>query len=172
MPIAGLNWIDVAMAVVIALSVILGLVRGAVWEVLSLLGWAVAWFAAQWGGAIVAVSLPIGTPGSWLNHAAGYTVAFIGALLAWRLVTWVLERLIKASPLKTIDRLLGGVFGLCRGVLIVLAASMLVVLTPAAKAPEWRQSHGGRLSSAALSMLAPLFPGGWTPRTNVLPMEF
>ena len=48
---------------VIALSAIVGAVRGLTFEVLSLLGWVAAWFAGVWLGPVLAPHLPIGTPG-------------------------------------------------------------------------------------------------------------
>ena len=45
----ALSWVDWALLAVLAVSVVIGLVRGFVFECLSLAGWVVAWFAAQWG---------------------------------------------------------------------------------------------------------------------------
>ena len=57
---AGLGWVDLALLGVLALSVIVGLLRGFVFEVLSVLGWVVAYFAAQWLSPQVAEFVPIG----------------------------------------------------------------------------------------------------------------
>ncbi|HEX3140656.1 MAG TPA: CvpA family protein, partial [Rhizobacter sp.] len=65
-----MQWVDIVLASVLALSVIVGLVRGFVFEVLSLLGWFVAYFAAQWLTPDVAPHIPVGKPGSGINHAA------------------------------------------------------------------------------------------------------
>ena len=43
-----MGWVDIAMIALLAVSVLVGLWRGFVLEVLSLTGWVVAWFAAQW----------------------------------------------------------------------------------------------------------------------------
>ena len=65
-----LGWVDLAMLGVLLLSLVLGLLRGFVFEVLSLVGWVVAYFAAQWLAPVWAPHLPVGDPGSALNHAA------------------------------------------------------------------------------------------------------
>ena len=63
----GIGWVDWAMLAVLVLSLVVGAVRGLVFEVLSLAGWIVACFAAQSGSPWLAPHLPIGTPGSPLN---------------------------------------------------------------------------------------------------------
>ena len=59
-----LGWVDLAMLGVLLLSLGLGLWRGFVLEVLALVGWVVAYFAAQWLAPQWAPHLPLGEPGS------------------------------------------------------------------------------------------------------------
>ena len=81
LPLTGLDWVMLA---VLALSLVVGLVRGLVFEALSLAGWVVAWFAAQWAAPLLAPSLPIGTPGTPVNHGAALALSFLAALIpAW-----------------------------------------------------------------------------------------
>jgi membrane protein required for colicin V production len=58
------NGFDVAMLVVLVLSMAVGVWRGLVFELMSLLGWFVAYFAAQWATVMVAPYVPVGVPGS------------------------------------------------------------------------------------------------------------
>jgi membrane protein required for colicin V production len=158
--------IDLVLAAVLLLSVLLGVMRGALLEVLSLAGWLAAWLAAQWFGEAVAALLPVGKPGSPLNLGAGYVACFILALLVWRLLSWLLHQIMRASPLSGMDRALGAVFGLLRGLLLVLMLVMLVDLTPLARAETWRQSVGVQVSQSALRLLAPLLPGDWAAQAG------
>ena len=92
---ANVGWVDWVFIGILALSVIVGLMRGLVYEVMSLLGWLAAYFSAQWFAQNVGPYLPVGTPGSAANHAAAFAAVFIGALLLWGLalepaVAWVL----------------------------------------------------------------------------------
>lgn len=153
-------WIDIALIAVLALSVLVGLIRGLLYEVLSLLGWVVAYFAAQWATPVVAPELPIGTPGSALNTGAAFACTFVVVLLAWGLMSWLIQKLVHASPLSIADRLFGAVFGLARGVLIGLVAVTLAGLTPAAKTEPWKASRGVALLQAVLTELKPLLPDG------------
>ena len=74
---AALGWVDWALLAVLALSVVIGLWRGLVFEVLSLLGWVAAYIAAQMFAPAVAPLLPIGHPGEALNHAAAFAATFV-----------------------------------------------------------------------------------------------
>ena len=158
--------IDLVLVAVMLLSVLLGVMRGALLEVLSLAGWLAAWLVAQWFGDDVAALLPVGRPGSTLNLGAGYVACFILALLVWRLLSWLVHQIMRASPLSGMDRVLGAGFGLLRGLLLVLMLVMLVDLTPLARAESWRQSVGVQAGRSALHLLAPLLPGDWAAQTG------
>jgi hypothetical protein len=83
-PVA-IGWIDLAMLAVIALSALVGAVRGLTFEVLSLLGWVAAWFAASGSGRCSRPHLPVGAPGSPLNGIAAFASAFLVVLVLWGL---------------------------------------------------------------------------------------
>ncbi|MEO8154963.1 MAG: CvpA family protein [Rhizobacter sp.] len=153
-----MQWVDIVLASVLALSVIVGLMRGFVFEVLSLLGWFVAYFAAQWFAADLAPHIPVGRPGSGVNHAAAFTALFIAALLTWAVCSRLLRFLIHASPLSVPDRLLGAVFGLLRGLLVLLAAATVISITPLKKSPVWQVSQGALWLQVALDGLRPVLP--------------
>jgi membrane protein required for colicin V production len=159
--IAGLSWVDWALAAVLAVSVVVGLWRGLVYEVLSLIGWVVAFVVAQAYGAVVAAWLPFGGPAGSLGRlAAGFALTFLGALVVWTLLAKLVRLLISATPLSVLDRALGSLFGLVRGVVVLLAVALVVKLTPAARSPAWQASHGAAWLDVALQTLDPLWPAG------------
>ncbi|MBL0727310.1 CvpA family protein [Piscinibacter sp. HJYY11] len=153
-----MQWVDIAMLGILAISVIVGMVRGFVFEVLSLVGWLVAYLVARWFAADVAVHIPVGKPGSAVNHAVGFVVLFIAALLLWAIVSRLLRFLIQASPLSLPDRALGAAFGLLRGLVLLLAAATVITVTPLAKSPAWQASQGAQWLHSALDGLRPLLP--------------
>lgn len=154
----SMSWVDMAMLAVLLLSVVVGLVRGFVYELLSLLGWVAAWFAAQWFAPEVAAWLPVGTPGSALNLGAAFALCFIAALIVWGLAARLVRLLLHATPLSLIDRALGAVFGALRGGVLLLALAVVVGLTPWARSTAWQQSRGAAGLRAALHSLLPLLP--------------
>jgi membrane protein required for colicin V production len=152
------SWIDWAFLVLVTLSVVVGLVRGLLYEVMSLLGWIAAYVAAQAFGPEASAWLPFGTPGSALNAVAGFVVVFVLALLAWSLLSWAIRKLVQASPLNPLDRALGAVFGLLRGVLVALVIATAVNLTPLAGSAGWQASRSAAGLDRVLDGLRPLLP--------------
>jgi membrane protein required for colicin V production len=153
-----LSWIDWTLLAVVGVSIVIGLVRGLVFECLSLAGWLVAWFGAQWAVPLLAPHVPLGAPGSSLNLGVSFGLAFVGALVAWGLLAKLIRMLIHATPLSIPDRLFGAVFGALRGGVLLLAVASVVALTPAAQSTSWQGSHGGRWLRQALHALRPLLP--------------
>lgn len=153
-----MQWVDIVMLVVLAVSVIVGLVRGFIFEVLSVAGWFVAYFCAQWFAGDLAPHLPVGVPGSRINFATAFAALFIGVILCWALISRLLRLLIHATPLSIPDRLLGGTFGVLRAAVLLLVAATLVHLTPAANSAAWQASYGAGWLRAALVGLRPVFP--------------
>ena len=146
----AIGWIDTALLGVIVLSALVGLFRGLTFELLSLAGWFAAWFAALAFGPGLAAYLPIGDAGSTLNRVAGYASAFLVVLLLWGLGARALARLVRATPLRPLDRLLGAVFGLARGVLVLLALAAVLAYTPLGRLPAWQESLGAAWLSELL----------------------
>ena len=153
-----MQWVDLVMLAVLSISIIVGLVRGFVFEVLSLFGWFVAYMVARWFAADVAVHIPVGQPGSALNHAVGFAALFIASLLVWAMASRLLRFLIHATPLSIPDRLLGAAFGLLRGFVLLLAAATVIAVTPLAKTTAWQASRGAQWLQSALDGLRPLLP--------------
>jgi membrane protein required for colicin V production len=166
MALPALPWIDWLLLAVLAASVVLGFVRGLVYEALALAGWVVAWFAAQWAAPQLAPHLPLDEPGSALRLGAAFVLAFLLALVAWGLLARLVRMLVHATPLSLLDRVLGSGFGVFRGLVLLLAAATVVMLTPAAQSDPWRGSHGAQLLGQALHSLKPLLP---EPAADLLP---
>ena len=131
---------DYAVLTVIAASVLLGLWRGVMSELLALAAWIVAFLAARVFAAEVANGLAGQIPEPGLRLAAAYVVVFVGVLLVFAIARMLLSLLLKAVGLGLLDRLLGAAFGVLRGVLVVLAAVLVAGMTPLPKAVWWRDA--------------------------------
>jgi membrane protein required for colicin V production len=153
-----LSLVDWTLLAVLLISVVIGLFRGFVFECLSLAGWVVAWFAAQWASPQAALYLPIGTVGSAMNLAVAFLLCFVLALIVWTLLARLIRMLIHATPLSIPDRMLGAGFGVLRGLVLLMAVATVVHLTPAAQSKPWREAQGARWLGSALQALKPLLP--------------
>ena len=160
----SLGIVDLAMLALVALSALVGAVRGLTFEVLSLIGWVAAWFAGLWLGPWLAPHLPVGTPGSPLNAVAAFASAFLIVLVLWGLGARAVSALVGKTLLRPLDRLLGALFGVLRGVLVLLVLTLLISHTPASASPAWRASYGAAWLDALLGEVMPyLAPDNVSP---------
>ena len=152
---SSLDWI---FAVGLLASVALGVWRGFVYEVLSVLNWLLAFVLAQWLGGDVGRLLPIDPGSESLLQIAGFVLVFVVSVFVGGLLVWGLPKLIEQAGLRPVDRGLGGVFGLLRGVILLLALTVLVLMTPLKNQAWWRESAGAGISMRALDLLKPVLP--------------
>jgi membrane protein required for colicin V production len=155
--LATLDWVVVA---VLAISVLLGLWRGLVYEVLSVLNWLAAFLLAQWLAPAAADWLGrkgfvIAEP---LRYAAGFVGVFIATLVVGTLLAWLVKKLVEAIGLRPVDRALGGLFGLVRGAVAVLVLAVVVHLTGLRNGTWWTESLTAGVATAALRGLKPVVP--------------
>lgn len=155
---APLGWVDLVLLGGLVLSVLVGLWRGLVFELMALVGWVVAYVAAPVLAPLLAVHLPLGTPGTALPQALAFGLSFLGVLLAWALLARLVRLLVHATPLTVVDRLLGAGFGLMRGAVLLLAVGTVVALTPAVRSAPWQHSQVAGLLAVALQGLKPVLP--------------
>jgi len=153
-----MTWLDYAVLGVFAVSLVLGAWRGLVREVVSILGWVIAFLAANLLAGPLGPAMPDMIPTPELRVAAAYLGIFIASLFVTSLAGLLLSKVVSAVGLGGIDRLLGAVFGAARGVLILLAAALLAGLTSAPRQPYWRDSASGPLLTQAAGILKPLLP--------------
>jgi len=153
-----LGWVDIALLAVFGLSVLVGLWRGFVFEIVSLLGWLVAFIIANAAGPLLADYIPLGDANSSTRLWTAYILVFVVLLLTCTLLARMLRALIAATPLSFVDHLLGGVFGVVRGALVLVVVALLVMLSPYATSTPWKDSHGSLWLGLALEGLKPVLP--------------
>lgn len=159
-----MTWLDYAVAGVFVASLVVGAWRGLVREVLSILGWVIAFLAANLLAGPLGPEMPQAIPSPELRVAAAYVVVFVGALIVTALLGLLLSRIVKAAGLGGVDRMLGALFGAARGLLIVLVAALLAGLTSAPRQAFWRDSASGPFLVQAAKALKPLLPQTFAER--------
>lgn len=135
--------------------------RGLVKEALSLLGWIVAFIVANAYGEQLATLLPDSVSGAPLRLIVAYVALFIGVRLLTMLLAKVLEGLVKAGGLTVADRGLGGLFGLARGMVIVLAVVLLCGMTAVPQQPFWKNALFSPLAETAARTVKPFLPNSF-----------
>jgi membrane protein required for colicin V production len=116
------NWVDLVVIGIVAVSALLALLRGFVREVLSIAAWLGAFLFARWG-------FPYARPRfhDWFTSpdvadAAAFGALFLFALILLSIVSSMIGRLVHTAGLGGLDRTLGVVFGLVRGAALIAAA--------------------------------------------------
>ena len=134
-------WIDVVILALIALSAILSLFRGFVREAVALATWLVAlWVAMAFHEDLAAIlSQWISTPSA--QKITAFAVLFICVLLLGAIINFLASKLVDKTGLTGTDRLLGIVFGVARGGVIVAILVLLACLTPFPQDPWWQDSQ-------------------------------
>jgi membrane protein required for colicin V production len=148
---------DWAMLLALTASGLMGLWRGLVFEVLSVCGWAAAFLAARWGSPVVAEWLPA----DWSELARtvlGYVVIFAAGALLFGAMASLARVGVRAAGMRPADRLLGAMFGLLRGALVLLAAAAAIEMTSLQQSDWWTQSRGAPYLRAGLAGLKPALP--------------
>ena len=140
------------------LSVLLGLWRGLVYEVLSVAGWVAAFVLAQAYADAAGAWLPMEGLSPPMRLAVGFVLVFVVVAFAAGMVAWLVQKLVASVGLRPVDRVLGGAFGLLRGAVILLGLTMVVQMTPLHKQERWRESPVARVLSDTLHALQPLLP--------------
>jgi membrane protein required for colicin V production len=153
-----MNWVDVALLLVLLLSVVLGIWRGLVYEVLSVAGWVVAFFAAQAYAGTVGEWLPMAQFAPALRSAAGFALVFIATAFACGMVAWFIKKMVASVGLRPVDRVLGSVFGVARGLLILLGLTVVVSMTPLHTEAGWKASSVAAMLSQGLAAIKPVLP--------------
>jgi membrane protein required for colicin V production len=151
-----MNGFDLAVLVIMLVSLLLGLWRGLVYEVLSLLGWPIAFVLSKLYAANVAPMIPVHQ--ETMRIILAYLAVFVVTLIVWGVLAWLLSRLMKAVGLGWLDRILGGLFGFIRACLVILVMVWLAGLTVIPEQPLWQSA---RTSKAAEDVA--LITKAWLP---------
>jgi membrane protein required for colicin V production len=150
---------DYLVIFVLVCSVVISTLRGLVKEILSLLSWIIALVVANAYGQDLAVLLPEVIPGSTTRLIVAFIALFLGVRLLMMMLTMAMDAVIKASGLSVADRGLGGLFGLARGLVIVLAVVLVCGMTAIPQQPFWKEALFSPLAETAARTVKPFLPG-------------
>ncbi len=159
-----MTWLDYAVLGVIVVSIIWGAWRGLVREVISVAGWVLAFLAANLFSGPLSAHLPQSIPSPELRFVTAFVVVFIATLAVTTLIALLLSKIIKVVGLGGLDRTLGSLFGVARGLLIVLAFALLAGLTGLPREPLWRGSVSGAPLAHVSLALRPWLPNTFAER--------
>ena len=148
---------DYLVLFVLVASVVISTLRGLVKEILSLLGWVVAFVVANAYGAQLAPMLAM-IPGEAVRLMVAFVTLFIGVRILMGLLTLAVDALVQAAGLSLADRGLGGLFGLTRGIVIVLFGVILCGMTSIPQQDFWKNALLSPMAETGVRTVKPFLP--------------
>jgi membrane protein required for colicin V production len=149
---------DYLVLFVLLASVVISTMRGLVREILSLVSWVVAFVVANAYGAALAPMLPTMIPGEAVRLMVAFVALFLGVRILMGLLSLAVDAVVKASGLSLADRGLGGLFGLARGIVIVLFAVILCGMTSIPQQDFWKHALLSPMAETGARTVKPFLP--------------
>lgn len=135
----ALDWV---LLLIVGVSGLLGLLRGMIGVVMSLVAWLLAGLAAYLFGGDVGRSLVTDGQLGWGEYLGGYALSFAAVWIAVALVGFVIRRLVHGVGLSGVDRLFGFGLGMVRGLFFACVLLLMLGLTGIPGKRAWRESAG------------------------------
>jgi membrane protein required for colicin V production len=154
----ALTIFDYLVLFVLITSIIVSTLRGLVKEMLSLLGWIVAFVVANAYSGELAALLPAAIPGEAVRLIVAFLALFIGVRILMGLLSMAVSALVEAGGMTLADRGLGGLFGLGRGLVIVLAGVILCGMTSIPQQDFWREALFSPIAETGVRTVKPFLP--------------
>ena len=128
MDFTALNFVDYAIIVVLAISAVLSTLRGMTREALGLLGWVLSVIVARLISPLLEEPIVNIIPNENLSSGIAWAIPFIVMVILWFVIASLISPGLKKAGLGALDRWLGVVFGFIRGVFIVTAIYLGIVI--------------------------------------------
>jgi len=158
---------DFVVVGIVLLSLVFGFFRGFVRVTIALVAWVAAVIAAVRFSGNVGPMLPDFGESSATRYVLAFAIILVAILLLGAIIGWALARLVRAIGLGFVDRTLGAVVGIARGVVIVVLGVLLAGLTTLPRQLWWQNAVlAPPLVTAALSLRP------WLPRPFAERLDF
>lgn len=151
---------DYAVLIIIGISIVISMMRGAVREMLSIIGWIAAFYVAKTYATQLITLLPQDIPNDQLRVLAAFLILFLGVLLVVALLSIALSSIINKIGLSWLNRFFGALFGFAKGLFIVCVLVFLAGLTSFPQDNRWTNSM---FSSPLEALVKTALP--WMPQT-------
>lgn len=136
----ALIWIDWVIIALLTVSTLISLKRGFVREALSLITWVTAFIVARTFHPQMQALLMNTVETPLVRLIAAFAILFVSTLIVGAIINNMIGHLVRVTGLSATDRVLGMVFGLLRGLVVVIVAIAFTRYTPLADDTWWRTS--------------------------------
>lgn len=140
MSISSLNWADYIIIGIISFSILISIIRGFVREAMSLATWIIAIWVGITFSSLVAAPLKAYITTDVLRSSIAFFILFAITLIIGTMISFLVTQVIRKTGLSGTDRILGIVFGMARGGLVVAMVILVATLTSAPQDTWWQHS--------------------------------
>lgn len=156
---SNLNWVDFLVLGIFFLSMVVGLMRGLLKEIIAIITWIVGFIIATlfsstlaamftntpqvqsaFSSAGNAIGMKTTQSLSMLSVGISFMLILFGVIIIGKIISYLITGIFIGTNLSMANRFLGAIFGLIRGFLMVLLMMFIINFTPIAKQPAWESS--------------------------------
>ena len=149
---------DILALGLVGISIAVSMMRGIVYEITSLLTWIVAFIMARIFAQPFANHFLTSVQPPVLASVAAFVLVFAGAWLAQYFLRSLLTAGVEAAGLGGINRMLGGIFGAVRGVLVVTLVVLVCAFTDLPQTADWRNAFSTPFFETLATFAVPYLP--------------
>lgn len=160
------NYIDIAIVVIVLITALIGFMRGFVWMAIFLATWSAAILLAIKFKDQLASALPIKLGSEVAQIGLAALLIFIGVLIVGAIINYLFSKAVSAIGLGTFDRILGTGLGVALGALAITLVVMLLSLTELPNQATWQQSKFVPKFQEAAAWIQTLIPDDFNNLIN------
>ena len=149
---------DYTVLIIIGACIIISMMRGAVREMLSIIGWLAALYVAKTYSTQLVPLFPQDIPTDSLRILAAFLILFLGVLFVVSLLSIALSSVLEKIGLSWLNRFFGALFGFAKGLLIVCILVFLAGLTSIPKDVRWTNAMFSSPLEALVKAALPFMP--------------
>ena len=135
-----MNELDYIVIAILLISIGIGVFRGAVREVLNIVGWVLAFILAYEFAPNLAANFADWAAEPTVRLVIAWVAVFLMVLIMVGMIASLLSELMRKLGLGVLDRGVGGAIGLFRGAIVLVALTLAIGLTKLPQSAIWRQS--------------------------------
>lgn len=165
--ISSITLFDLIAVTIVGICLVVGLFRGAIDEIFSLIGWIIAFILANTFAKDIADAMSGVIHKAEVRLIVAYLILFMGTLVLVSLIKLMLSEFMKAIGLGSVDKILGGVVGFAKGTVIVMIIVIACgMMTSLPKKEYWKHSVSAKWFETMAMAAKPWLPHDLAKKIN------
>ena len=147
--------LDVLVIAVVGISMLVGIMRGFMYEAAMIFGWILAFFVAKFLAPQLSDAFVNAIPHASWRMGTAFTVIFVAVLFANSILAFSLKSLFSKSALRPMDRLLGSLFGIFRAGVVLIVVALVVHVLRLQEESWWTEAKTAPVLNETIALARP-----------------